>query len=125
MDEVQFRLSNGASIPTLRSDNLYDLISSQDITLYPNNTCTVDTGIAAYLPNNLRLLTNNTTIQSANNIDIIMTINSFNSNILIMLRNSGLNTYKIKKGITKIAQFFIVSDQTSSITLKEYNDNKN
>lgn len=125
MGEIHFRLSKGATIPVLNRDSLYDLIANQDITLYPDNSCTVDTGIEVYIPSNLRLLTNNTTIQSANNIDIIMTTTSYGSNILIMLRNSGLNTYKIKKGITKVAQFFIVSDHTSSITLKECNDNTN
>ena len=128
MDEIRFIVLNSKYNPKLNSAGLYDLVSDVDITLYPHNQCLVRTGIKVELCDNTQLLICNTIIQACNGI--IIPINSiitksYTAVISVILVNNGINTYNIKAGVTKIAQFSVVQAYTGQISFQEYNNGTN
>lgn len=128
MDEVRFRVLNNKCIPTLNSNGLYDLISNVDITLYPHNQCLVDSGIIVDVIDNVQVNICNTILQACNGviipINLIITKTSLDT-IKIILVNNGIDTYRIRAGITKIAQFSVVQSYIGQISFQECNNDKN
>lgn len=91
----------------------YELISSTDEQLYPNTQVLIDTAFNLVTLNNVSLLITNREVQAYNGIILplgtyISPCTNKSNTIKIMLRNVGTTTYKIKAGVTKIAQFTLI-----------------
>ncbi|OHE77777.1 MAG: hypothetical protein A3F67_08030 [Verrucomicrobia bacterium RIFCSPHIGHO2_12_FULL_41_10] len=94
----------------LKSSRLLEVVSSVDITLYPLNKSYIETGITVYFPGEYTGVVTNNNLQASNGI--IMPHGSIILNgvceVKIMLFNLGTSTYRIKAGITRIANLVLV-----------------
>lgn len=93
--------------------NQYELISNTNIVVYPHTQVLVDTGCKIVTAEPYNMLISNIEIQAYNGINLALGTHILNTNIegtiKLMLRNTGNSTYRIKSGITKVAQFTFIT----------------
>lgn len=91
----------------------YELISNTTVDLYPNTQLLLDTGFNLIGYTDFYLFISNREIQANNGVILLMGGHIIkcplaHNTIKIMMKNIGSTTYKIKAGVTKIAQFVLV-----------------
>ena len=114
IDRIGYSLVNINCAPIYNDKTgQYELISYDSINLYPETQSIIDTGMCIEkLPDGYVLLLTNRDFQANNGIYLPIGIQIVSAktegSIKILLRNSGVVTYKIKAGHTKVALLTIL-----------------
>ncbi|NDB57304.1 dUTP diphosphatase [bacterium] len=89
-----------------------DLVSNQEIALYPGETKLVDTGVAVKIPANYVGLVFNRSSQGKIHVTIPHSVgvidSDYRGNIKVLLQNNGEDPYFISRYTTRIAQLVVV-----------------
>lgn len=89
-----------------------DLVSAEDVTIYPGEQKMVDTGVAVKIPKGWAGFLMNRSSQGKRGVTIPHSVgvidSDYRGNIKVILRNDGDEPYIIKQRDTRIAQLLLV-----------------
>jgi len=110
---VECRVDDPAYLPqrTHPSDAGADLRSTENLEIYPDEQKLVDTGVAVKIPEGYAGFVFNRSSQGKKGITIPHSVgvidSDYRGNIKVILKNTGINTYKIVAG-DRIAQLVVM-----------------